>query len=392
LKKITIAFIPLRGGSKSIPNKNIKKLVGKPLLCYSVDAALEAEEVDKVVVSTDSEEIKQVIHQHYPHQEKLVLFVRDPSTATDTASTESAMIDFAERASFDFDDIILIQATSPLIESGHLDDGYKKYRDNKLGGLVSVVCQKRFIWDEDTPQNYDPQNRPRRQEFNGYLVENGAFYITSKQNLLKSKCRISKPYGTYEMPESTFFEIDEPEDWEIVESLVKRKQEKQKKSKLPKKIDAVVLDFDGVFTDNKVIVFQNGEEAVICDRGDGMGIGLLKKVKIPIWVISKEKNPVLKARCDKLDIDCYHGIDDKWTILKKQIDKKGFNVENVIYVGNDINDIECMENVGCGIAVSDSHDNVLKIADLVLKHNGGKGALRELSDLILNYYFPGDKS
>ena len=179
------------------------------------------------------------------------------------------------------------------------------------------------------------------------------------------------------MPETSFFEIDEPEDWIIVEALLKRKQARQKRQKLPGKIEAVVLDFDGVFTDNKVIVFQNGEEAVICDRGDGMGISILKKAGVPVWVISTEQNPVLTARCKKLDIPCFYGIDNKWKLLQAQLKEKNINPKNVVYLGNDINDIECMQNVGCSVAVADAYDEVLAVADVVLEKKGGMGAIRE---------------
>jgi len=385
LNRKVIAFIPVRGGSKGIPGKNIKKIAGKPLVCYAIDAALMAKKINHVVVSTDSEEIKQVVQNYYPKQNNLYIFDREPATATDTATTESAMLDFTNRTSLDFEDIILIQATSPLIESQHIDEGYHKYCNESLKGLVSVCRQKRFLWSESDPQNYDPQNRARRQEFNGHLVENGAFYITSRESLLQTRCRVAKPYGTYEMPESTYFEIDEPEDWIILESLLKRNNQQNKYRRLPDKISAVVLDFDGVFTDNKVIVFQNGEEAVVCDRGDGMGISQLKKAGIDIWVLSKEQNPVLKSRCEKLKIPCIHGVDDKWPLLQKQLEERELSPDEVIYVGNDVNDIECMQNVGCGVAVNDSHNRVIERADLRLDKKGGNGAIRELADRILEY-------
>lgn len=385
MNRKVVAFIPVRGGSKGIPGKNIKHIAGKPLVCYAIDAALAAQKIDQVVVSTDSEEIKQVVQHNYRKQKDLNIFDRDLATATDTASTESAMLDFTNRTPLDFDDILLIQATSPLIKSRHIDEGYQKYFNKNLNGLVSVCRQKRFLWSESDPQNYDPQNRARRQEFNGHLVENGAFYITSRESLLETGCRISKPYGTYEMPESTYFEIDEPEDWIIVESLLKRNNQQKKYERLPKKISAVVFDFDGVFTDNKVIVFQNGEEAVVCDRGDGMGISQLMKAGIDVWVLSKEQNPVLKSRCQKLKIPCIHGVDDKWALLQKQLGERVLAPDEVIYVGNDINDIECMQNVGCGVAVADSHKKVLDIADIVLTSNGGNGAIRELCDLVLEF-------
>lgn len=221
MNKKVIAFIPARGGSKGIPSKNIKIMVDKPLIYYVVKAALEVDIINNVVISTDDRLIKSTTEQYFTNSSKLIFFNRSPNTATDTATTESAMLDFVNRSTIEFDDIILIQATSPLLKSIHILEGYKSYKENKLGGLVSVVRQKRFIWSETEPLNYDPLNRPRRQNFEGYLVENGAFYITSRANLIKSGCRISRPYGVYEMPHETYYEIDEIKDWYVVEQLIK---------------------------------------------------------------------------------------------------------------------------------------------------------------------------
>jgi YrbI family 3-deoxy-D-manno-octulosonate 8-phosphate phosphatase len=154
-------------------------------------------------------------------------------------------------------------------------------------------------------------------------------------------------------------------------------------SKLPSKPQALVCDFDGVFTDNRVILSEDGKESVICHRGDGLGIENLRKKAFPIIVISKEKNKVVQKRCAKLKIQCFHGKDDKKTILEKWIQENSLNSEQVIYIGNDINDLECMAFVGCGVAVNDAEKIVLEKADLILERKGGFGAVRELCDLIL---------
>ena len=214
-----VAFIPVRGGSKGIPLKNIKEFCGKPLLYWTAKAANDCDYIDKVYICTDSERIKEVALSM--GLSKVEVIGRSSYTATDTASTESAMLDFAN--TYASKDIILIQATSPLLEKSDLDGACRKYIEGKYDSLLSVVRQKRFIWkeelDEVTPVNYYPNKRPRRQEMEGYLVENGAFYITKSSCLLKSGCRISGKIGFYEMNEKTYFEIDEPEDWVIMEKV-----------------------------------------------------------------------------------------------------------------------------------------------------------------------------
>lgn len=220
-----VAFIPVRGGSKSIPLKNIKEMAGKPLVYWTIESAINCELIDKVYVSTDSAHIKNVVNNYVgENKEKIEVISRSAETANDTASTESAMLEFANN--YDFENIILIQATSPLLTTDALEEGLKKM--DKYDSVISLVEQKRFYWKENEdgtvePTNYDYLNRPRRQEFNGNLVENGAFYITSKENLLKSKCRISGNIGACLMPEETYFEIDEPSDWIIIENLLKNR-------------------------------------------------------------------------------------------------------------------------------------------------------------------------
>ena len=153
-----------------------------------------------------------------------------------------------------------------------------------------------------------------------------------------------------------------------------------------KKIKLLAMDFDGVLTDNKVFIDEDGKEMVICDRSDSLGIKMLRKEKkeIDIIVISKETSKVVKARCEKLHIEYMTGIDDKLEALKGIIEQKKLKFENVAYIGNDVNDIECIQNSGIGVAVADSANNVLQVADFVTTKKGGHGAVREFCDMLLH--------
>lgn len=148
-------------------------------------------------------------------------------------------------------------------------------------------------------------------------------------------------------------------------------------------IKLLVCDFDGVMTDDSVIVDENGKESVICKRGDGLGIELIKKKGIEVIVISKEKNLVAKIRCEKLKIKILYGIDDKIELFKKEIKNRNLSFDQVCYMGNDINDLDCIKEAGIGVAVADSHKKVIEIADYITTKKGGKGAVREVCDLIL---------
>ncbi len=149
------------------------------------------------------------------------------------------------------------------------------------------------------------------------------------------------------------------------------------------KIKMLVCDFDGVMTNNKVILDENGKESVVCDRGDGLGIELIKKIGVFIFVLSKERNKIVEARCKKLDIDFIQGVDEKKELFVQEIKRRGLSVNEVCYIGNDINDIECIEVSGIGVAVADSNEKVIKIADFITKKNGGDGAVREVCDLVV---------
>jgi N-acylneuraminate cytidylyltransferase len=216
----TIAFIPVRGGSKSIPLKNIKPLCGKPLVFWAVSALEETDTIDEIVVATDSDKIAETVLSF--NFSKTKIYRRSPENATDTASTESVMLEYIGQSSLDDDDIfILVQATAPLTESRHFSEALDLYKNKEYDSLLTCVRNYRFFWNKNgTSQNYDYQNRPRRQDFDGQLMENGAFYISTVGNIKRAKNRLSGKIGIYEMPEYTSMEIDEPDDFLILEQLM----------------------------------------------------------------------------------------------------------------------------------------------------------------------------
>lgn len=218
----TAALIPLRGGSKSIAKKNIKPLAGKILAAWTLEAATSCAEINTVYVSTDSDEIAHTVKSL---DLDLKVIMRPAIYATDEASTESVMLHFMTQ--LDFDLLVTIQATSPLLSASDLGNALAQFRCQRLDSMLSAVRTKRFFWNDDaTPINYDPLHRPRRQDFHGTLMENGAFYITKREILQDHQCRLGGRIGVYEMDEATSVEIDEPDDWERVESLLLMQQQR----------------------------------------------------------------------------------------------------------------------------------------------------------------------
>ena len=221
------AFIPVRGGSKSIPLKNIKLLNGKPLVYWTALAAEQAKCIDKLLIATDSEEIKSTVLSF--GFKKLEVYDRDKNNAADTSSTEDVMLEYINKSEMGDDDLFfLIQATSPMLKAEHIDGMYNEFCKNDSDSMFTGVREKQFKWvgvnDKNglKPVNYDYRNRPRRQDFEGLIAENGACYINSVKNIKRDKCRLSGKITAFELPSYTLYELDEPSDWIIVEEMMKR--------------------------------------------------------------------------------------------------------------------------------------------------------------------------
>jgi len=379
-----VALIPARGGSKSIPLKNIKEIAGKPLIQWTIEAAANCSKINQVYLSTDSEEIFSVGQSL--NCNKLNVISRDPENATDKASTESVMIEFADK--YKFENIVLIQPTSPLLTAIDLEKAIEAYEEKNADSLLSVIEQKRFIWkigenDFVCPVNYNPQSRPRRQEMDGFLVENGAFYITKKELLIETGCRLSGNIAHYKMSDESYYEIDEPEDWIIVEKLLQQKKKKQ--FPINREIKLFLTDVDGVLTDAGMYYSEKGDELKKFNTHDGKGIELLRKAGIKTGIITTENTVIVKDRAQKLKVDyLYQGVQDKLSVARQICEKEGFSLNEIAYIGDDINDIELLENVGIAACPSDAIDDVKRVDSIIpLQKAGGNGALREFVKSIL---------
>lgn len=387
---MNVAFIPVRGGSKSIPLKNIKPISGKPLVYWTVKAACCCKYIDKVYIATDSEKIRETVEGFKVGIEaevftKAEVIGRSAESASDTASTEFVMLEFAKNNYFD--NIVLVQATSPLLQASDLDRGFQAFMTDGTDSVLSVVRQKRFHWKNDEqgyahPTNYDVSHRPRRQEFDGYLVENGAFYISSKTDLLKSQKRVSGKIKVVEMNEDTFFEIDEPSDWVIIEALM-RKNGTYASSEIPE-IKMFLTDCDGCLTDGGMYYSECGDEMKKFNTRDGMGFALLRERGIITGIITSENVDLNRRRAEKLKVDILEsGCKDKLSAIKRICSEWRIDIRNVCYIGDDLNDIDAIKAVGYGCCPADAIVEVRKIATIVTSAKGGEGVIREIVDYLL---------
>jgi len=382
-----IAIIPARGGSKGIPRKNLQLLAGKPLVGWTIEAAFTSRHVGRVIVSTDCPEIAETSTRFGAE-----VIVRPPEISGDLATSEDTLLhvlnslEAAEGqlpASF-----VFLQCTSPLTLGVDIDGTVQAFMNERADTALAVSDFHYFLWRNDGKGggigvNHDKASRPLRQQRDAEYIETGAVYVMDTKQFLQHKHRFFGKTALYNMPAGRVCEIDEPPDLLVAESLLREQLKTLNMAQLPVPVEALALDFDGVFTDNKVMVLDNGQEAVLCSRSDGWGIGRLRAAGIPVVVLSTEKNPVVAARCKKLQIDCLHGLEDKVSALQIWAQKCQINFDKMIFVGNDINDIECLQLVGCPVIVADAHPSVRSSAKIILESRGGDDAVREVCELIL---------
>jgi YrbI family 3-deoxy-D-manno-octulosonate 8-phosphate phosphatase len=376
----TVAIIPARGGSKRIGRKNLLPLCGEPLVLHTVRHAFAATEVGEVIVSTEDDEIAAVAESA-----GATVIARPLELANDHATSESALLHALDvRGTPDPELVVFLQATSPVRRPHDIDAAVRQLRESGADSLLSACRDRGLFWLAEPggarPTNYDPHHRLREQDMPPQFRENGSIYVFRTALLRESGTRLGGRVEIYEMDEGSSVQIDEPEDVQLAEWILSRRVPRVD---FPDPVDLVVLDFDGVLTDNAVLVDQDGREMVRAHRGDGWGLARLRDAGIPVAVLSTESNPVVAARCEKLRIPYVQEISDKEAGLRALLDERGARAEHTIFVGNDVNDLGALRIAGLPVVVADADPEAMRAARLVLTRRGGQGAVRELCDMLL---------
>lgn len=375
-----LAFVPVRGGSKSIPLKNIKPLYGRPLVYWVLFALQQAKKVDRIVVATDSQEIIDTVSGF--GFSKIEIYQRNNENAADHSSTESVMLEYLEaQAPNNIDLFVLAQATSPFTRAQDFDQAIEQFKNTGVDSLLTCSRIKRFFWNTDgTPINYNYKQRPRRQEFLGTLVENGAFYISSIRQILHEKNRISGKIGIYEMPEYAFHELDEPEDWQNAEQVMLKLHQN---INTIKNVKLVLSDIDGVLTDAGMYYTENGDELKKFSTYDGMAIKLFQEKGIKVGFITSENRKLNQRRAEKLKINFLEqGVEDKLRVVSDLCQRENISLDQIAYVGDDINDLQILRAAGVRFCPSNAQQAIKQIPGIItLTKRGGEGVLREIFDL-----------
>jgi N-acylneuraminate cytidylyltransferase len=381
-----LTIIPARGGSKRLPKKNLLSVAGKPLLVHSIEQARRARRVTRTVVSTEDAEIAAVSQAAGAE-----VVVRPAELAGDAVTSEAVLLHVLDEMKrcegYEPDVVVFLQCTSPIRRADDIDRAVQRLFESGADSVFSATESKWLLWRSAGPWveslNYDYRKRKREQDMAAEWRENGSIYVFRPALFREQMNRLGGKIAVYEMDYWSSFQIDSREDLELCEWIIRRQMKCDRLAALPETIGAVVFDFDGVFTDNRVWVFTEGGEAVVCSRGDGLGLDRLRSTGIPLLVLSTESDPVVAARCRKVQVECRQGLRNKIDALVQFTSERGIALRDVVYIGNDLNDRDCLAEAGCGIVVADAHPSVRDQARIVLESLGGKGAVREVCDLIL---------
>ncbi|MCC2028393.1 acylneuraminate cytidylyltransferase [Microbacterium sp. YMB-B2] len=378
---LTVAIIPARGGSKGVPRKNLRPVGGVPLVVRAARAAAAASAVDLVVVTTDDAEIAEAAAAAGAR------IVRRPAElAGDTASSESAVLhamDELEGDGLTVGAVVFIQATSPFIPSGGVDEAIEHIRADRFDSVFSAHETYGFLWRRDDDYaaaiNHDAAHRPRRQDREPHYLETGAFYAFTAEGFRAAGHRFFGRIGIVEVPERTAIEIDDEQQLAVASAIADVVEPGDE----PIPAKAMVTDFDGVHTDDTAFVDADGHEFVRVSRSDGMGVSRLRRAGIPMLILSTETNTVVGARGRKLGVPVAQAIDDKASALAAWAADEGIDLADIAYLGNDVNDLGAMGIVGWPVAVADARPEVRAAARVVLTRRGGDGAVRELIERVL---------
>ncbi|MFD9812869.1 cytidylyltransferase domain-containing protein [Streptomyces sp. NPDC059080] len=418
---VVVAVIPARGGSKGVPAKNLAAVGGVPLVARAVRACRAARLITDVVVSTDDNGIAAAARGA-----GAVVVRRPGDLAGDTATSEAAVLHAmdayeAEHAAT-VDAVLLVQCTSPFLTPEDVDGVAAAVVEGGADTALTVAPFHGFVWrDADTMAaaagaledgaleaavdaapaarratatavapsggygvNHDKSFRPRRQDRPQDLLETGAAYAMDATGFRAVGHRFFGRTEPVRTDPARVLEIDDPHDLARARALAPL-LDGALPGVLPgaDDIDAVVMDFDGTQTDDRVLIDADGREFVSVHRGDGLGIAALRKAGLKLLILSSEQNPVVAARARKLRIPVLHGIDRKDLALKQWCEESGVAPERVLYVGNDVNDLPCFDVVGWPVAVAGAHDVVRGAARAVTATPGGSGAVREIASWLL---------
>lgn len=348
---------------------------------------MHSAEVSAIYVSTDDPEIASIAHAAGAE-----VIERPTELSDDGATSESALLHVLDtrraRGLDDPDLVVFLQCTSPVRAATDIDGAIEALLTEEADSLFSATENRLLVWGLDQDRlvsiNYDSTARRREQDMDRQWQENGSIYVFRPRILRELGNRLGGKIAVYPMDYWSSFQLDSPDDALLLDWIMSGLRPAE--VAWPERLDLVVFDFDGVMTDNKVSVDGEGDERVTVHRGDGLGVSQLRDAGYSMLVVSTEEHGVVAARCAKLGLECHHGVSDKAALLRLLLAERAIDPVHVAFVGNDVNDLACLELVGLPVVVADAHPTVRAAAGLVLTRSGGEGAVREFCDRTISRY------
>lgn len=401
-KPEVLVLIPARGGSKGIPRKNIRLFSSYPLIAFSIAAGLQAETVTRVIVTTEDQEIARVARSFGAE----IPFLRSVELAGDRTHDmpvfKHALEWLAEHENYHPEAVVHLRPTTPIRPPDLVDRAVRvlmaHLEADSVRGITPAHQNPYKMWLLDgeekpirplitSPGIEEAYNAPRQSLPVAY-AHTGLIDVIRPATILDLNSMSGKSILPVMFDPAYDVDLDTLDDWRRAEERLMRGGLSlvwpgRARRPMPEKVEILIMDFDGVLTDNRVWVDQNGHEMVAAYRSDSLWVNMLREKGVQVFVISKETNPVVAARCRKMNVPYIQGEDEKETALKKLLAERGVPPANAVYCGNDVNDLPCFPLVGWAVAVADAVPEVMRQADFVLNKPGGHGAVRELCELIL---------
>jgi N-acylneuraminate cytidylyltransferase len=384
---MNIAFVPIRSNNKSIPMKSTKNFCGKPLMYWCLESLQNCESIQEIYVGADKKELEDMVKSF--GFSKIKIFQRDIFNISPDLPLESVTLDFLNKHTFKKEDtFILAQANNPFAQKSDYLQALELFEEGEYDSLLSCVSVKNYFWRPDgIPLNFDfLQRSTASKESDGLLMENRAFYISSVGAILHSQSRISGKTGFYVMPEFTATEIIDENEWWIAEMLM-QKNILSNRRKI-NKVKLFATDVDGVLTDAGMYYTEKGDELKKFNTHDGMGLNLIQAAGVKIAMITSEDTNIVSNRSKKLKVDYLYQRrreGGKLAAVEEICEKEGITLDEVAYVGDDVNCYDVLSAVGLPACPNNAVEKIKRIPHIHhLKKSGGDGAVREFIDYLFS--------
>lgn len=363
-----VALLLLRGGD------DLRVIAGRPLYAWSLGAALDSDCFDAIYVASDSAEVRDDAGVRFGSR---VQFIDcGPSIAASGDSSESVLRTLASKEAGDV--MCRVQATSPMTFAEDFRLARARFERDNLDSLLSGVQFKQFFWTADgRPLDHDPARRAERHDVAGAVMENGAFTFTRSDCLERTGTRLGGRIGIHLMHEDSAIPLDAASNRELVERRLRRRLT------VSRDIRMIVVDVDGTFTDGGMYYDANGEALKKFNTRDAKGLLLLQEAGVRICIVTAENSAVVHARMRKLKFqDYFPGVTDKTAWLAEAQQRWQLSLEQIAYIGDDVNDLACLRVVGLSACPADAVPEVRDAVKYICTAEGGNGAVREFSDMI----------